>query len=97
MSDARTRSTRAQRLLVHGALLALCAPALLPLVFMVSTSLKSDAQIYRSGAHALLEVLASLWPRPIAWQNYPHALKTVPLGLYLRNTLVLCLANVVGA
>jgi len=96
-TDARTRLTRTQRLFVHGSLLLLCAPALLPLLFMVSTSLKADSQIYRSDARDLAHVLSSLVPRPVAWQNYPDALKTVPLGLYLRNTLVLCLCNVVGA
>lgn len=97
MTDARARSTRGQRWLVHGTLLALCTPALLPLVFMVSTSLKTDAQIYHTEAHDLAHVLASLWPHPLAWSNYPHALATVPLGVYLKNTLVLCFANVVGA
>ena len=38
-----------QRLAVHALLLALAIPSLLPFVWMVSTSLKPDSQIYLTG------------------------------------------------
>jgi multiple sugar transport system permease protein len=41
--------------------------------------------------------LKSLIPHPVQWSNYPDAAKTVPLGAYLRNTLFLCICNVVAA
>ncbi|HWD41150.1 MAG TPA: carbohydrate ABC transporter permease [Fimbriimonas sp.] len=86
--------SRIQKLLVHAALLILCVPAVLPMLWMISTSLKRDDQIYGT-ANAF--TLGSLVPHPPAWNNYPAALSTVPLELYLRNTLTLCLFTVVGA
>ena len=44
MNGARTST--AQRLLTHVMLIALAIPFLLPLVWMVSTSLKDDTQIF---------------------------------------------------
>lgn len=87
-----------QRFLIHLVLIALSIPAMLPLVWMVSTSLKSNSQIYLSGGKAAEPVtLQSLVPDPVQWSNYPKALTTVPFDQYLRNTLFLCLFSVVGA
>lgn len=89
---------RAQRLATYGALLVLCIPALLPMLWMVSTSLKDDAQIYATGGQAASGIsLRSLLPAPVKFSNYPDALRTVPLADYLRNTLFLCFVAVVGA
>lgn len=83
-----------QRLAAHLVLLLLCVPALLPLAWMVSTSLKPDTQIFaKSGTLTL----ASLLPHPAQWSNYPTALKAVPFALYLDNTLMLCAFTVTGA
>lgn len=76
----------------HLALLVLCLPALLPLAWMVATSLKPDTQIFAKSA-----TLTSLLPHPAVWHNYPVALRAVPFALYLDNTLLLCLFTVVGA
>lgn len=83
-----------QRLSSHLALLLLCLPALLPLAWMVSTSLKPDTQIF-AGGNGLS--LADLIPHPARWQNYPVALQAVPFLTYLRNTLLLCVFTVTGA
>ena len=80
-----------QRIAAHLVLLLLCLPALLPLVWMVSTSLKPDTQIF-----AKTGTLASLLPHPVQWHNYPVALRAVPFALYLDNTLLLCLFTVGG-
>jgi len=88
----------ARRLLIHAVLLMLCVPALLPLIWMVSTSLKPDSQIYTGqGKGAAPISLQSLVPRPPQWRNYADAMRTVPLRIYLRNTLLLCASTVVGA
>ena len=94
----RTRSLHglspAQRLAAHAALLLLCVPALLPLAWMVSTSLKPDSQIFvKTGAFTF----ASLLPHPVQWRNYPVAFHAVPFALYLDNTLLLCAFTVTGA
>src|SRR6187200_3721831 len=61
----------------------------LPFLWMVSTSLKTDAQVFE---------LPPRWlPRPPRWHNYPEALAAFPFGLYLGNTLFLCAANVAGS
>ena len=87
-----------QKALTHTVLLLLCLPFLLPLLWMLSTSLKTDAQIFPKETKDLRPVsLVSLIPTPPTARNYPDALATVPFGVYLKNTLFLCLMNVVGA
>ena len=57
-------------------LLLLSIPAMLPLVWMVSTSLKVDAQIYAAQDKGMTAIsLASLLPQPVRWRNYPTALR----------------------
>ncbi len=87
-----------QRLGVHAALLLLCVPAMLPFLWMLSTSFKLDSQIYgvaKSGSSVM--TLSSFIPHPFHPQNYPDALHTVPFASYLFNTLGLCATPVVGA
>jgi multiple sugar transport system permease protein len=92
------RSAAGSRLLIHLALIFLSLPALMPLIWMVSTSLKADSQIYPAeGQSASAKSLISLLPHPVRWQNYPAALEAIPLVTYLCNTLWLCLFNVIGA
>ena len=91
------RLTPAQRIATHAILLALCVPFAMPLVWMVSTSLKTNDQIYPREGESRTLFLESLVPEPVEWANYPEALKTVPFGTYLQNTLFLCAMNVVGA
>ncbi|MCY3021409.1 MAG: carbohydrate ABC transporter permease [Planctomycetota bacterium] len=93
-----TRLSPAQRILTHAVLLLLAIPFLLPLAWMISTSLKGDAQIFpREGSSVSPVSLANLIPSPVQFENYPAALKTVPFAVYLQNTLLLCLLNVIGA
>jgi multiple sugar transport system permease protein len=97
-SRSPRRLSRVRKTALHLVLIVLCLPALLPLAWMVSTSLKADSQIYAGGGQGAPAIsLASLLPRPVQWSNYPAALKVVPLAGYLRNTLWLCLVTVCGA
>lgn len=90
--------SRGQKAVAHLTLILLSIPALLPLLWMVSTSLKTDSQIFLAqGKSAAAISLAGLMPHPFHWRNYPDALRAVPFGDYLRNTLLLCLLNVLGA
>ena len=90
--------TWVQRLAVHAVLIALCIPALVPMAWMVSTSLKSDKQIFPAeGREEATFALKSLIPSPVQWRNYPAALEAIPFAVYLRNTVFLCLVNVFGA
>ena len=50
----------------------------LPLVWLVSTSLKTGAQTF---------VMPPIWiPDPFIWENYPEAFRAVPFGKYFWNT-----------
>jgi len=89
--------TKLQKFFVYMTLLILSVPPLLPLLWMISTSLKSEDQVYsKSGATGTFS-LASMIPHPIAWNNYPDSLNTMPFMLYLRNTLMLCAVIVVAS
>lgn len=89
---------RYQKLGVHAALIMLCLPFMMPLVWMLSTSLKSDSQIYvKKGDSAVAFSVKNLVPNPMKWDNYPAALKTVPFAVYLKNTLLLCFFTMIGA
>ncbi len=86
--------SRLQRLLVHLALLVLCVPALLPFLWMLSTSLKPESEVYTQGTNA---ALAAMVPKTLTIESYPAALATVPLGLYLANSLGLGLTTAIGS
>jgi ABC-type glycerol-3-phosphate transport system permease component len=61
----------------------------LPFIWMISTSLKTDPQVYR---------VPPIWlPNPIRWQNYPEGLTYVPFGRYFLNTLQYCIITTIGA
>lgn len=81
-------SPKASTILGHAALIALSLLFLAPAAFMVSTSLKTDSQVFTSTIHWI--------PRPAVWRNYPAALEYFPFWLYLRNTLVICIGTVIG-
>lgn len=60
----------------------------LPLVWMLSASLQTMAQI----SH-----YPPTWiPDPVAWQNYPKALTFLPFGLYFKNTVYVTAVVIVG-
>jgi multiple sugar transport system permease protein len=61
---------------------------LLPLFWMVSSSLKPDYQI--------LDYPPQWFPNPVQWSNYPEALTYVPFGRYALNTLLIALLTIVG-
>lgn len=62
---------------------------LMPLLFMLNTSLKS-----------LPETMAdppNFWPREIQWKNYAEVFETFPFWRYLLNTVWLTVWRVVGS
>lgn len=89
-------TSKLPRLATHLALLFLAIPAALPLLWMLSTSLKADDQIYATTSGGGFS-FASLIPHPAVWANYPKALQTVPFDVYFRNSLTLCGITVFGA
>jgi len=83
--------TRLRRLPAHVALIALvvaiCAGVVFPLYWMLTTSVQTDT--------ALMVPTPSLIPRTLSLQNYAQLFASVPIGLWLRNTLVVALGTVV--
>jgi ABC-type glycerol-3-phosphate transport system permease component len=61
---------------------------LIPLLWMISSSLKPD--------YAIFAVPPQLIPNPPRWANYPEALTFVPFGRYTINTLVISGVTIVG-
>lgn len=61
---------------------------LVPLIWMVSTSLKTNAEAF---------IFPPRWiPKHILWSNYPKALTTIDFFLYLRNTVWITFVTLVG-
>lgn len=61
---------------------------LFPFVWMLSTSLKPESQIFKWPPEWI--------PETFMWQNFPEALTFVPFALYFKNTLVICVLTVLG-
>lgn len=61
---------------------------LIPLLWMISTSLKSPEQLFSESV---------VWiPNPIVFENYLKAFQFVNLFSAFKNTVFLCLVNIVG-
>jgi len=62
---------------------------ILPFLWMVSTSLKTPADIFK---------IPTVWvPNPIVWENYPNAMTILPFGRFILNTAKITGLAVVGA
>jgi ABC-type glycerol-3-phosphate transport system permease component len=60
----------------------------IPLVWMVSTSLKDATQVFTWPIEWL--------PNPIRWLNYPEALSARPFGLWAGNSMITAGMSVIG-
>jgi multiple sugar transport system permease protein len=61
---------------------------LFPFLWMLLTSLKSLPEIS--------QVPPTFWPQAIDFSSYPRALTVIPFVMYLRNTLIICIAVMIG-
>ena len=84
MKNDPHKLNRMTKFAVYGALFMLSIPAILPLLWMVSTSFKGNEQLFTSQGITF----KSFIPSPVVVGNYPEALQNMPFLLYLRNTLV---------
>lgn len=77
-----------ERLGMHAVLIALSVMALMPVLWMVSSSLKAPTEIF---------VTPMQWiPSVPRWENYPAAFARAPLWLYFTNTMIVCVVAVIG-
>jgi multiple sugar transport system permease protein len=76
------------RLVGYAILVGLSATYLLPLLWMVATSLKTGPEAVASPP--------TLIPDPFVWANYPNAMAKLGLAQALRNSLVYAIPSVIG-
>jgi len=86
------RSKRGQEMIGRVAattIVTLCSVVvLLPVVWMISTSLKTPKEVMQ---------FPPTWiPKPIMWGNYPEALTFLPFHLFFRNTAFITAMVLVG-
>jgi multiple sugar transport system permease protein len=74
--------------LIYVLLVALAVPFLLPFLWMIATSLKKSQDVFTYPP--------SFLPNSFEWQNYIAGWNTLPFTTFLKNSLVVTLANVVG-
>lgn len=81
-------SRRRQLLLVYGVALAGSAFVLTPVLWMISTALKSD--------NVVLTVPPQLVPRNPQWSNFDQAITLIPFWRYLRNSVLVAGLGAIG-
>jgi len=86
MSDGHSARTR--KLAGYAAALLLALAMIAPFLWMLSTSLMDEFEVYQAPPPLLPAV-----PR---FANFPEALTALPFALYFRNSLILAGATVVG-
>ncbi len=80
--------SRWQKVLIYGVLLVGAAIYCVPLLVMVSGSLKSPSEIQAQPNRLI--------PETWHFENYALAVEAMPFWQYLSNTLVLCVGSVIG-
>ena len=76
------------KLIIHIILLFISFIFMIPLLWMISTSLKAPHELF------LKDIL--WFPKIVVWGNYSRAFEQVDLLFAFKNTLFLCVLNVVG-
>jgi multiple sugar transport system permease protein len=85
---AKHRNDALGQISLYCLLVPLSLLFVIPLVWMLSTALKTNEQ---------LGAWPPIWiPNPVAWQNFPAAWSSAPFGLYLQNTLTITLLATIG-
>src|SRR3954454_14359931 len=78
-----------RRVLLYGTLVALSLVFTLPLLWMVTTSLKEQGQVFQ---------IPPQWiPNPVRWDNYPEATHRAPLWIWLNNTAIITVLATAGS
>ena len=85
---SQSQSQRLRQILGYSLAILVAIVFLLPLFWMISSSLKPEYQV--------LEVPPRWIPDPVTWSNYPEALTYVPFGRYTLNTLFIAVMVITG-
>ena len=57
-----------------------------PFFWMISTALQTLKET--------LSVSITLWPEKLQWINFVEVFKTIPVGIYLKNSIIVCVSIV---
>ena len=89
-SGSATQTEPGKRFAAHLLLFVICAMALLPFLWMISTSLKTREATTASPP--------KIWPYPAQWHNYIDVFhhEGADFLLWTRNTLVIAVLGVLG-
>jgi ABC-type glycerol-3-phosphate transport system permease component len=87
------RSRDLKTVIVYALLLGLSLLFILPFMWMVSTSLKESRDVFTYPPSFLPLVDGRL---ALNWQNYPNGWNLLPFNTFLKNSLVVTFANVIG-
>lgn len=79
---------RVQRVALYASLIGLSIIFLMPLIWLVTTSLKSQGEVF---AHPPVWI-----PETLRWENYQDAVSRAPLWTWLRNTATVAVLAVIG-
>ena len=85
----RARLKRLRRALLIGALIAGGIVMMIPFLWMITTSLKTRAEVFA--------VPPTLLPRVLQWGNYPDMWNALPFWTFFFNSVKLAVLNTVGA
>ena len=87
--ESQSRSYAFKLTFVYAVLVIGMVIVLMPFLWMVSTSLKTPAAVFK---------IPTEWiPNPIVWANYPNAMTILPFGRFILNTAQITALAVVGA
>ena len=87
--ESLSRSYAFKLTFIYAVLVIGMVIVLMPFLWMVSTSLKTPAAVFK---------IPTEWiPNPIVWANYPNAMTILPFGRFILNTAQITALAVVGA
>jgi multiple sugar transport system permease protein len=79
---------RLNRILIYGGLVFLALSMLIPFLWMLSTSLMSELEVYQFPPRFV--------PSVLKWSNYAEAMSLQPFGRFFLNSFIVAAASVVG-
>ena len=79
---------RLRRYLVYGALVLIALSMLIPFLWMLSTSLMTDLEVYQFPPRFI--------PSVLHWSNFAEAMTMQPFGRFFLNSMVVAAASVIG-
>lgn len=91
MGDSACRPVL-QRIVVYALLILLSCAMLLPFLWLVRSSLCDD-----KGVMDEITSLRDVIPASLHWENYPKVLQSIPLMMYLGNTVFIAGCVIVGS